>query len=145
MLPLSLDRELFEAFAFYAGINLVKQMAVQGLTSYYRISKKVVSNPEDKLFGEIKMDDEDVERVRRCHQNDIENIYMFVLAGSLYCLVARPNYETAVWHFRIFTVARVLHSICYLGKIPQPSRTIAYVVGFGVCASMIGRIFLALK
>ncbi|KAF3859448.1 hypothetical protein F7725_021847 [Dissostichus mawsoni] len=43
----------------------------------------------------------DVERVRRCHQNDIETIIPFVLVGLLYALTG-PVLSTALLHFRIF-------------------------------------------
>merc|ERR1712059_155647 len=79
-----------------------------------------------------------VERVRRAHQNDIENIIPFVLLGLLY-IFTNPDLATATLVFRIFTGCRVLHSIVYLLVVPQPARALTYFGGLGV------NIYLAYK
>ena len=60
----------------------------------------------------VVLNDPDVERVRRNHLNDIENIVPFVLVGLLY-VGTNPDRDTALWHFRIFFVSRVLHTLTY--------------------------------
>jgi len=55
------------------------------LTAFYRVRKGAVSNPEDVGSipkSEIKVD-EDVERIRRAHLNDLENIPAFFFAALM--------------------------------------------------------------
>ncbi|KAH9488134.1 Microsomal glutathione S-transferase 1 [Bulinus truncatus] len=61
-----------------------------------------------------------VERVRRCHRNDLENILPFVLLGLLY-LATDPDPNIASIILRIFTASRFFHTIVYLFAIPQPT------------------------
>jgi glutathione S-transferase len=60
----------------------------------------------------VTTSDPDVERVRRNHLNDIENIVPFVLVGLFY-VGTNPDRDVALWHFRIFFVSRVLHTLTY--------------------------------
>merc|ERR1712018_666041 len=59
-----------------------------------------------------------VERVRRAHLNDMENILPFFCLGILY-IFTNPALSTAVLVFRIFAACRITHSIVYLLVIPQ--------------------------
>ena len=68
--------------------------------------------------------------------NDMENIYPFILIGFFYCLTG-PNSNTTKFHFIIFLIARLLHTIVYILAIKQPARGICYFVGMLVNASMI--------
>merc|ERR1712130_985288 len=73
---------------------------------------------------------EDVERVRRAHLNDMENILPFFCLGLLY-IFTNPALSTAVLVFRIFAACRITHSIVYLLVIPQPARALAFFGGMG--------------
>jgi len=143
-MPLTLDPELFKAFAFYGTLVLGKTLIMSFLTSRHRFAKKVFANPEDgkHLKGSVvKLDDQDVERVRRAHLNDMENVFPFVMLGLIYCCT-QPVYNTALWHFRVFAAARFLHTFVYLNQVPQPSRGLAFGVGWAVCASMVVQILM---
>ncbi|XP_056410615.1 microsomal glutathione S-transferase 1 [Hyla sarda] len=136
------DSEVFRAFATYAVIVLVKMMALGPVTAYYRITRKVFANLEDAAGNSRGGDpkkyirtDQDVERVRRCHLNDIENIIPFIGVGLLYAL-SNPDLSSALLHFRIFTVSRLLHTVSYLTPLPQPSRALCFLVGYLVTLSM---------
>ncbi|KAM4039070.1 LOW QUALITY PROTEIN: microsomal glutathione S-transferase 1 [Anomaloglossus baeobatrachus] len=136
------DSEVFRAFATYATIVLVKMMLLSLVTAFYRITRKVFANPEDAAAhskgGDTKKflrTDQDVERVRRCHLNDIENIVPFVGVGLLYTL-SNPDLYFALLHFRVFAASRVLHTIAYLTPLPQPSRALTFFVGYLVTGSM---------
>ncbi|XP_023565238.1 microsomal glutathione S-transferase 1 [Octodon degus] len=104
-------------------------------------TNKVFANPEDAAgFGKEDAKkyirtDESVERVRRAHLNDLENIVPFVGIGLLYSL-SGPDLSTALLHFRIFVGARIYHTVAYLLPLPQPNRGLAFFVGFGVTLSM---------
>jgi len=89
----------------------------------------------------VTTNDPDVERVRRNHLNDIENIVPFVLVGLFY-VGTNPDRDVALWHFRIFFVSRLLHTLTYQLALPQPSRFIACAVGYLTTLSMAVRIFL---
>ena len=60
--------------------------------------------------------DPDVERVRRNHLNDIENVVPFVLIGLAY-VACNPSAGAALWHFRIFFFSRILHTFSYQVEI----------------------------
>merc|ERR1712002_1102347 len=75
--------------------------------------------------------DENVERVRRAHQNDIENVVPFLILGFIY-IFTNPALSTALLVFRLFVGARILHTIVYLLIIPQPARALTFFVNVGV-------------
>lgn len=61
----------------------------------------------------------------------MENIFPFALLGLLY-IGTDPVYTTGILCFRVFTGARLLHTIVYLGEIPQPSRAIMFGIALTV-------------
>ncbi|XP_045184457.2 microsomal glutathione S-transferase 1-like [Mercenaria mercenaria] len=134
---LSFENEVFAKFAFYAGIVLLKTMIMSVWTARYRIPRKVFISPED--YGskgpKTLTTDPDIERARRCHLNDLENVLPFVLIGFFYVLTG-PDVGSATLHFRLFAGFRLLHTIVYMFVVPQPSRAIAFFVGFFVNISM---------
>ncbi|NWY42749.1 MGST1 transferase, partial [Sylvia atricapilla] len=137
-----INNEVFRAFATYAAIVLLKMMLMSLITAYFRITRKAFVNPEDTAtFGKgeaakkFLRTDPDVERARRGHLNDLENIVPFVGIGLLYAL-SGPELSTALLHFRIFTGARILHTFAYLIPLPQPGRGLSWAVGYAVTFSM---------
>ncbi|XP_037703509.1 microsomal glutathione S-transferase 1 [Choloepus didactylus] len=136
------ENEVFMAFASYATVILSKMMLMSVITAFHRMSRKVFANPEDcASFGKgenakkFLRTDDTVERVRRAHLNDLENIVPFLGIGLLYSL-SEPDLSTALLHFRLFVGARIFHSIAYLTPLPQPNRGLAFFVGYGVTLSM---------
>lgn len=69
----------------------------------------------------------------------MENVYPFVLTGFFYILT-RPSLDSALLHFRIFTISRFVHMIAYQFALPQPIRATAFTVGVGVIFSMAYRV-----
>uniref|UniRef100_A0A8C3X8B4 Microsomal glutathione S-transferase 1 n=1 Tax=Catagonus wagneri TaxID=51154 RepID=A0A8C3X8B4_9CETA len=139
-----MKNEVFMAFATYATIVLSKMMFMSTATAFYRLTKKVFANPEDcSGLGEnakkYLRTDERVERVRRAHLNDLENIVPFLGIGLLYSL-SGPDLSTAILHFRLFVGARIYHTIAYLTPLPQPNRALAFFLGYGVTLSMAYRL-----
>ena len=57
-----------------------------------------------------------MERVRRAHLNDLENVIPFLVLCPLY-LATGPAAGTAVFLIRVFAAARVLHTIVYLNVV----------------------------
>ncbi|KAM9389417.1 microsomal glutathione S-transferase 1 [Phaethornis superciliosus] len=137
-----IDNDVFRAYATYTTIVLLKMMLMSLITAYYRITRKAFANPEDTAsFGKGESakkylrTDTDVERVRRGHLNDLENIVPFLGIGLLYAL-SGPELSTALLHFRIFTGARIAHTFAYLIPLPQPSRGLSWAVAYAVTISM---------
>uniref|UniRef100_A0AAZ3Q182 Microsomal glutathione S-transferase 1 n=1 Tax=Oncorhynchus tshawytscha TaxID=74940 RepID=A0AAZ3Q182_ONCTS len=85
--------------------------------------------------------DPDVERVRRCHQNDLENIIPFIVIGLLYTLTG-PDLSTALLHFRVFVGSRLFHTVAYVLPLPQPSRAVAFLIGLVTTSSMAYRVLM---
>ncbi|KAA0720918.1 Microsomal glutathione S-transferase 1 [Triplophysa tibetana] len=142
-----INSDVFLAFSTYATIVVLKMIFMSFVTVYYRMSEKAFSNWEDTR--RVSKDPEErkkmlqtnpnVERVRRCHQNDLENIIPFVVIGLLYALTS-PDLSTALWHFRVFVGSRFIHTLTYVMAIPQPSRALSWMVGLLTTFSMAYRV-----
>lgn len=73
----------------------------------------------------------------RAHLNDLENIIPFLIIGIIY-VGTGPSLSWAKLLFRVFTVARFMHTLVYaVFVIPQPSRAIAFLVGMAVNLYMV--------
>jgi glutathione S-transferase len=82
---LSSDNHAFRVYITWGGFLIIKMLLMALLTGVTRSRKKAFENPEDVAAGkgdEIKKD-EDVERVRRAHLNDLENIPAFLFAALM--------------------------------------------------------------
>ena len=120
-------------------ILLALKMAVVGsYTSVLRLRRKVYATPEDyELQGLAPRAtvDEEIERVRRAHRNDLENILPFFVVGFL-LLMTRPSLTAAAIYLVGFFIARTLHSVFYIRSM-QPYRTIAFAAGSVITVAMI--------
>jgi glutathione S-transferase len=95
-------------------------------------------NPEDVFFNksfEVKMHD-DVERVRRAHLNDLENVVPFIIICFLFIL-SEPNEIFASWLIRIVGLSRIAHSIIYLCQVRQPFRAICFYITYVISLYMV--------
>ena len=103
-------------------------------------SFQIFISPEDTAGlknAKVKYDDPDVERVRRAHLNDLENIPAFIFAAWLFVLTNPPAW-LALNLFRAFTFARIVHTLVYaVVVIPQPARALSWGVGYGVTGYML--------
>lgn len=136
----NINDEVFRTYIFWAALLVVKMLAMSLLTGRQRFRKKVFANPEDiqpnKKGVAPKFDDPDVERVRRAHRNDLENILPFFSVGLLYMLT-NPEPFIAINLFRAVAIARILHTIVYaVVVIPQPARGLSWGVAYGATAYM---------
>lgn len=107
-----------------------KLMLNSNITTYYRVRRKAYAAPEDytaKQLSAAEQDDADVERTRRAHLNDLENVVPFMLLSVL-ALLVRPSpwlYASLLWGF---LGARTAYTIFYLRAL-TPHRSIAFGVG----------------
>merc|ERR1712062_1674 len=123
---LNVEKELFEAYAFYTAITVLKMVIMSFLTARQRFKTMTFISSEDaKQPGTKCGSNEDIERVRRAHQNDIENVVPFAILGFLY-IFTNPAYSTALFCFRLFAGARILHTLVYLLVVPQPARALCF-------------------
>ncbi|XP_068628294.1 microsomal glutathione S-transferase 1-like [Battus philenor] len=132
MAPLTLSSPEVQSFFVYSAILALKVLCVGALTGINRMIRGVYANPEDakSLKGKVKLDDPVVERLRRAHLNDLENIPAFWVLGALY-LTTGPVAAWATLLFRVYTVSRIIHTIVYaVIPMPQPTRAIAYAIPF---------------
>ncbi|XP_031725721.1 microsomal glutathione S-transferase 1 [Anarrhichthys ocellatus] len=140
-----MEDEVFMAFTTYAAIVILKMLLMAPMTAFFRISRGAFVNEEDVALKpseerkKLLKSHPDVERVRRCHQNDLENVVPFVLIGLLYALTG-PELSAALLHFRVFAGSRIFHTIAYVGALPQPSRGLSWIIGFLVTISMSYRV-----
>lgn len=107
-----------------------KLMLASNITSGIRMSRKVFANPEDYVAQRMSpstQGDAAVDRSRRAHQNDLENILPFMPLSLLYVLTSPPHalFASLSWGF---LAARVLYTVFYLRGM-QPWRSIAFGVG----------------
>jgi len=93
------------------------------------LRRKYIS-PEDYTFlkRQPAAPDEQIERIRRAHRNDLEEVLPFLIVGLLVAVSHALSYPVAAWLFILFTVARYLHSISHVFGL-QPWRSIFFGVG----------------
>jgi uncharacterized MAPEG superfamily protein len=127
-------------FAVVYLLLVVKMVVVGSYTSMLRIRRRVYATPEDYAavgLAPRPARDEEIERTRRAHRNDLENILPFFGVGLLYVL-ARPSLGAARVLLLGFLLARVLHSFFYIRGL-QPYRTIAFGAGSLLMLAMLVR------
>merc|ERR1712212_124516 len=137
LLRMIMKSDLLNHYGFYASLLLFKVVLlspVTGLARWFywkRTGKMVLRSPEDFSIFTQNADRADlklalepvemVERVRRCHRNDLEVVFNFLfIYGARLFITENAANSAVLW----FTVARYLHTMCYLSEIPQPSRAI---------------------
>lgn len=78
-----------------------------------------------------------VERIRRAHLNDLENIVPFMIVALLYVL-CNPNPMLAQMLIRIVAIVRIAHTVVYaIYPVRQPARAICFSIPFAITAFMI--------
>ena len=137
-----MDNPVFANYVFFSGVLALKVLLMSCLTAYYRVTKRVFFNQEDaKVMGvkELRLNDPDVERVRRAHQNDIENIPVFWILGLLYILTD-PSESVSKMLFRVFTLCRIIHTVLYLSE--SNKRPIPFFVAMAIKIFMAGTVII---
>lgn len=134
---LNLDNPVFFTYAIAAALGVLKVMG-QGWMTVYRMMKVNAgfASPEDLQSGplnrapspeQLEVNDF-VDRSRRMHRNDLENIPAFWVAGLLFVLTAPPLWLTQVLMFG-FVLARALHALAYATKRSHEVRATFYTIG----------------
>ncbi|TRY59527.1 hypothetical protein DNTS_012226 [Danionella cerebrum] len=139
-----LGNDVLLCFIFYSTLLISKMYVIAIITGQVRLRKKAFANPEDAVrHGGVQFcrADPDVDRCRRAHRNDMENIFPFLFLGAVYSMLS-PSYGIARLHFLVYFLGRVLHSVAYLLALKPPTRSIAYIVAQVPCLSMAIQILL---
>lgn len=134
MFDFTLNNPAIQSYIIYSAILAVKLMALAPLTATVRVWRGSLLNPEDAKIvrGKVKHDDPVVERIRRAHLNDLENIPAFWVLGALY-LTTGPVTAWATLLYRVFAASRIIHTIVYaIIPLPQPTRGLTFVVTLSI-------------
>jgi len=124
MTALNMENPVFITYLIAASIMVLKVMG-QGWMTVYRMlrSDTGLASPEDLQVGlinrnprpeQLEMNDY-VDRSRRMHRNDLENIPAFLASGLLF-VIAGPSLLLANMLMYGFVVARLAHTAAYASK-----------------------------
>jgi glutathione S-transferase len=143
---LSLSNPVFATYVVCASLLVLKMAAMSWLTVYRMLRiNGGMRNPEDANAGLAnpkprpgQLDPVDyVERTRRIHQNDQENLLPFLAIGWLYVLT-QPDPTVARVLLYAYVLSRLLHFIAYLTARPHEWRATLWTVGSLIMIGMAG-------
>ena len=115
----------------------LKALVLGSATAATRGRSKQFINPEDAAWlkgNHVEHDSEAVARIGRAHRNDLENLLVFAITGTIYLAASASEVAGAIY-CSLFVIARLLHTFAYLSKRPLLRRN-AYTLGFFVIALM---------
>jgi uncharacterized MAPEG superfamily protein len=149
MADLTLTNPVFATYALCAAIGALK-IVVQGWDTAYRLVKYNAgyAAPEDLRRGILNphpdpgtqlAPHEGVERSRRMHRNDLENIPAFLAAGFLFVLVDPPLWLAQITLYG-FVLARIAHGFAYATAQSHEVRATCYTIGSLMTAYMAGHV-----
>jgi glutathione S-transferase len=148
MSQLTFDNAAFRWYAIAAAIMIVKMMSQAWITVFRML--KVNGGfryPEDARQGPANpnprpdqlLPNEYVERSRRMHENDTENIPLFLVAGLLYVCTA-PAALVALGLFSAYVISRLAHFYVVLTARSHELRAACWTVGSVIIYFMAGAI-----
>lgn len=137
MTALTMENPVFVTYMIAAAIMVLKVMG-QGWMTVYRMLKEEGgwASPEDLQRGlinrhphpdQLQLNDY-VDRSRRIHRNDLENIPAFLACGLLF-VFAGPSLLLANILMYGFVGARLLHTLAYATKQSHEVRATLYTIG----------------
>ena len=148
---LTLENPVFVTWNIAAALGVLKVMG-QGWMTVYRMmkSKSGLASPEDVRFGLLNRSPSEaqlavndyVDRSRRMHRNDLENIPGFLAAGLLFVVI-----DPALWQAQVlmygFVAARMAHFVAYTTKQSHEVRATFYTIGSLIVIFMALRVLWA--
>ncbi|NLD54075.1 MAG: MAPEG family protein [Burkholderiaceae bacterium] len=151
MESMTLQSPLIATWAIAASLMILKSVGMSWLT----VGRMMQANggfrsPEDLRKTRLNPDpsprqlepDERVERVRRIHLNDLENVPFFLVAGFLYVL-SEPPLLQAQWVLYGYVASRLLHFGAYLTARTHDTRATWWTIGSLLLIYMTCRALLA--
>jgi glutathione S-transferase len=144
MTALSMENPVFLTYMVASAIMILKIMG-QGWMTVFRMlrSDSGLVNPEDLRAGPINPNpradqlevNDYVDRSRRMHRNDLENIPAFLACGLVF-VAAGPSYLLANILMYSFVGARLAHTLAYATKQSHEVRATLYTIGSVVVVAM---------
>lgn len=150
MNQISLANPLFATYAIAASIMILKAVGMSWLTvgrmmqvkGGYRSPEDLRRTPLNPAPNPTQLQpDERVERIRRIHLNDLENLPFFLAAGFLYVL-SGPSLTEARWLLYGYVVSRMLHFAAYLSARTHDTRATLWTIGSVMLVYMAGRVLV---
>jgi len=144
MNALSLTNPVFVTYAIAAALMVLKIM-LQGWVTVVQMmannggfvspedANAGLANPKPRQ-GQLDVDDR-VDRSRRIHRNDLENIPAFLAIGLLFVLIG-PPVAAAQWLLFGFVGARLAHTIAYSTAQSHEVRATFYTIGSLIVIAM---------
>ncbi|XP_012062588.1 PREDICTED: microsomal glutathione S-transferase 1-like [Atta cephalotes] len=128
-----INPEVLKVFGFWSSILVLKMLMMVLLTARQRLRKHVLASPEDGVLskGKAVYNDPDVERVRRAHLNDLENVLPWFII-TYFWLGTGPSPWLAKTLIQTFVLSRIGHTISYVIFQQQPLRAITFAIAFGI-------------
>jgi glutathione S-transferase len=148
---LSLQNPLFATYVIAASLIILKAVSMSWLTVVRMMQVKGgFRSPEDIRKTPLNPEpnpnqlepNERVDRIRRIHLNDLENLPFFLVAGFLYVLT-EPSLLLARVLLYGYVVSRLLHFAAYAGARTHDTRATLWTVGSLILIFMTGRTLLA--
>lgn len=137
MSALTLENPVFATYVVASGLMVLKLMG-QGWMTVWRmmVSGAGLASPEDVQRGVLNKNprpeqleiNDYVDRSRRMHRNDLENIPAFWAAGLLF-VATGPSLLLAQVLMYGFVAARLAHFLAYATKRTHEVRATFYTVG----------------
>jgi uncharacterized MAPEG superfamily protein len=148
MSQLTFDNPVFRWYAIAAVIMIVKMMSqawitvfrmlkVNGGFRYPEDARKGPANPNPR--PDQLLPNEYVERSRRMHENDAENIPLFLVAGLLYVCTA-PAALAALGLFSVYVISRLAHFYVVLTARSHELRATCWTIGSVIIYFMAGAV-----
>lgn len=134
---LSLQNPVFATYAVAASIMILKAVAMSWLTVLRMMQEKGgYRAPEDLRRTLLNPEpdpkqlqaNERVERIRRIHLNDLENLPFFLAAGLLF-VMTDPSLLLTRWLMYGYVGSRLLHFAAYFTAQTHDMRATLWTVG----------------
>jgi glutathione S-transferase len=147
----TIENPVFVTWIIATALTVLKVMG-QGWMTVYRMMKVGggYAAPEDLRPGlinrapdpsQLEVNDY-VDRSRRMHRNDLENIPAFWAAGLAFVAVAPPLWLAQVLMYG-FVAARACHALAYATAQSHEMRATFYSVGSLIVMAMAGYVLVA--
>ena len=147
----TIENPVFVTWIIATALTVLKVMG-QGWMTVYRMMKVGggYAAPEDLRPGlinrapdprQLEMNDY-VDRSRRMHRNDLENIPAFWAAGLAFVAVAPPLWLAQLLMYG-FVAARAAHAVAYATAQSHEVRATFYTIGSLIVMAMAGYVLVA--
>ena len=136
-MTLDFNNPAFLLYAVTALILCLNLLVLWGYSGVARGQTGVQINTEDSALFKVphsEVDPPTVARVLRAHRNAEAIIYPFLVLALIFVLAGGALWLAKII-FGVFVVARLLHSVAYLGA-RQPWRTIFFTISLAALAAL---------